>query len=244
MAKTDKDILPDKEKWEFDQSVTDCFEDMLKRSIPMYDEMRRLTFLFGKKYVQPNTVIMDLGTSRGDAIYPFVFYFGEANEYMAVEVSEPMREYVSKRFLRERMNGYMDIVPYDLRKDFPKTRNASLVLCVLTLQFIPIEYRQKILKQIFASLQRGGALIIVEKVLGEGTHIEDKMIDVYHDFKEMNGYSREEINRKRLQLEGVLVPLTAKMNEDMFRKAGFNEVDCFYRWGNFAGWICVKERRE
>ena len=58
--------------------------------------------------------------------------------------------------------------------------------------------------------------------------------------KRENGYTEEEIQRKRLSLEGALVPLTARMNEDMLRGAGFHEVDCFWRWMNFAGWIAVK----
>lgn len=32
--------LPQGDKWEFDAGVTECFEDMLRRSIPQYDVMR------------------------------------------------------------------------------------------------------------------------------------------------------------------------------------------------------------
>mgnify|MGYP001601651293 CR=1 FL=1 len=66
------------------------------------------------------------------------------------------------------------------------------------------------------------------------------MVDAYHELKERHGYSREEIDRKRLALEGVLVPVTARWNEDMLRRAGFREVDCVWRWMNFAGWGAVK----
>jgi tRNA (cmo5U34)-methyltransferase len=58
--------------------------------------------------------------------------------------------------------------------------------------------------------------------------------------KERNGYSREEIARKALALEGVQVPLAASWNEAMLRRARFTEVDCFWRCWNFAGWIAVK----
>ncbi|MGH3921557.1 MAG: hypothetical protein ACRDS1_01640 [Pseudonocardiaceae bacterium] len=42
-------------------------------------------------------------------------------------------------------------------------------------------------------------------------------------------YTQEEIDRKRLSLEGVLVPVTAKWNVEMLRAAGFQQVDCFWR---------------
>ena len=44
-----------------------------------------------------------------------------------------------------------------------------------------------------------------------------------------------------LALEGKLVPVTAHWNEELLRNAGFAQVECFWRWCNFAGWIAVKE---
>ena len=43
-----------------------------------------------------------------------------------------------------------------------------------------------------------------------------------------------------LDLEGVLVPVSAAMNERFLRNAGFAKVECFWRWMNFAAWIAVK----
>ena len=50
----------------------------------------------------------------------------------------------------------------------------------------------------------------------------------------------DDIDRKALSLEGVLVPVTAKWNEELLQMAGFRQVDCFWRWMNFAGWIAIK----
>lgn len=33
---------------------------------------------------------------------------------------------------------------------------------------------------------------------------------------------------------------TAKWNEELLQMSGFREIDCFWRWVNFAGWIAVK----
>jgi tRNA (cmo5U34)-methyltransferase len=52
-------------------------------------------------------------------------------------------------------------------------------------------------------------------------------------------YSAEEIEAKRLALEGVLVPLTARWNEQMLRNAGFRHVESIWRCMNFCGWIAV-----
>src|SRR5262249_48396189 len=71
--------------------------------------------------------------------------------------------------------------------------------------------------------------------------IDGLMVDLYYRLKRENGYTREEIDRKRFALEGVLVPVTARWNEELLRGAGFRQVDYFWRWMNFAGWIAVKE---
>ena len=83
-------------------------------------------------------------------------------------------------------------------------------------------------------------MIVVEKILGDGIASDTMLTDIYYDLKKENGYSEESIARKRLSLEGVLVPVTAKWNEDLLRQAGFQEVECIWRWMNFAGCVGVK----
>ena len=86
----------------------------------------------------------------------------------------------------------------------------------------------------------GGAFILVEKVLGSSAPVDAILTDLYEDLKRRNGYSQQNIDRKRLSLEGVLVPLTAGWNENLLRRAGFGDVECFWRSLNFAGWVAVK----
>ena len=88
-------------------------------------------------------------------------------------------------------------------------------------------------------LKPGGRLIYVEKVLGE-SRLDQDMVDIYYDHKREMGYTEEQIERKRLSLEGVMVPITAKWNEELLVKAGFHTVDSFWRWMNFAGWVAIK----
>jgi tRNA (cmo5U34)-methyltransferase len=227
-------------RWAFDDDVTECFEDMLARSIPQYEVMRRACFDLGCRYVQYRTDIVDLGCSRGDALDPFVRRYGCHNRYVGVEVSPPMLEVARQRYQGYIASGVAEIRADDLRTAYPPSR-ASLTLCVLTLQFTPIEYRQAIVRNIFKATVPGGALILVEKVIGATAETDAALVALYHSLKAENGYSGDEIDRKRLALEGVLVPVTAKWNEELLRAAGFQEVECFWRWMNFAGWVAVRE---
>jgi len=226
-------------KWQFDAEVTDVFEEMLRRSIPQYDVMRKAVFEIAARFAREKTAIIDLGCSRGDALDPLVNRFGAYNRFVGVEVSQPMLEAARKRFQGYIDCGVVSIRDMDLRHQFPPER-ASVILSVLTLQFTPIEYRLKIVREAFNALIPGGVLILVEKVLGTSADLDAMLVGLFHGMKRDNGYSQEEIDRKRLSLEGVLVPVTASWNEQLLHQCGFSEVECFWRYLNFAGWVAVK----
>jgi tRNA (cmo5U34)-methyltransferase len=230
---------PATERWEFDQSVTDVFDDMLDRSIPDYRQMRALVFDLAAPFVTPDSTIADLGTSRGEAFVPFLNRFGAANRYVGLEISEPMVAAAKLRFATY-PGDLVRIEKSDLRTDRFPFVDASVVLSILTLMFVPINYRIPIVARIYDSLNAGGAFVLVEKVLPDGAALDPVFVDRYHRLKRDNGYTTDEIERKRFALEGVQVPITARMNEQLLRDAGFRAVDCFWRWVNFAGWIAIK----
>jgi tRNA (cmo5U34)-methyltransferase len=225
--------------WQFDESVTNVFSDMLKRSIPQYEVMRRTVFDIGMRHAKPDTAVVDLGCSRGDALAPFVESLGSLNRYVGVEVAPPMLSAARDRFSQQIATGLVTIRSLDLREDYPAAE-ASVTLCVLTLQFIPLEHRQRVLHDAYANTQPGGAFVLVEKVLGSTSGLNAMMVDVYYSRKREAGYTEEEVQRKKLALEGVLMPVTAQWNAQLLRDAGFREVDCFWRWMNFAGWVAIK----
>jgi len=223
--------------WEFNSDVTDVFDDMLMRSIPGYVEMRRLTTSIASRFAQRDSFIVDLGCSRGGAISNLIEILDESINFLGVEISAPMREAAVQSF--KKFGDRVKIVDMDLKSDFPKV-NSSVILSVLTLQFIPIEYRQGILQKVYNSLIPNGAFIIVEKVLGNNSVTNELFIQEYYKLKGQNGYTPEQINTKRKSLEGILVPVTSDWNQDLLKNSGFSSFDCFWRNLNFAGWIAIK----
>ncbi len=237
MSETSLGHYPAAPRWEFDAEVTRVFEDMLRRSIPQLDVMRGIVSELTARYRVPQTSIVDLGASRGDAIAPLVD-LPWSNTYDLVECSEPMANVCRSRFAGD---ARVRVHHHDLRAGYPSVIcNASVTLCVLSLQFTPIQHRQRILRDVFRTTMPGGALILVEKVLGSDAEADEALVALYHDMKERNGYSREEIDRKAAALEGVLVPVTARWNEELLRAAGFDTVECVWRCLSFAGWLAVR----
>lgn len=222
-------------KWEFDEEVTNCFTNMISRSIPNYDTMRSLCYNLGKHFVREGSKVVDMGCSNGLSCEAFIENFPNALFYL-YDVSEPMLEVCRKKFYKK---NNVFINNNDLRYGLP-IGEADLIISSLTLQFTPIEYRQNILQDVYDKLNVGGAFILIEKVLGNSAKLDNLFVDEYYAIKKDNGYTQEQIANKRKSLEGVLVPLTASFNEHLLHQVGFKYVDCFFRCLNFSGWIAIK----
>ena len=238
MSSTDK--VKQQGKWKFDKEVAESFDDMLERTIPMYNVMRQTVSHLGALHIQKNTDVVDLGCSRGGAIIDLVKMMEKQKNievfFRGYEISDPMLEIATKRF-----KSYKNVIieKFDLRNGFPNVR-ASLIICNLTLMFIPLEHRQRVVQDIYNHLVPGGGLLLVEKVLGNDNIINKRLVYVHELHKKQNGYSIDDIERKKINLEGVLMPLSSKWNEELLSHSGFRHIDCFWRHMNFTGWLAVK----
>lgn len=230
-------VIP-KQKWEFDADVANCFANMLERSIPDYRSMRSLVYELGEKFIKSDTIITDIGCSTGLAVEPFFKKHGDDNTYFLCDNSEAMIEVCKDKFSVGIANGYVELVNGNFY-EIQMRKNQSLVLSILSMQFMPTAYRQNMINTIYNSLNPGGAFIFVEKIIAdEGT--DDLNVDLYYQMKRENGYTDEKIMQKRKSLENVLSPLKAEWNVDMLHEAGLKKVDMFWRCLNFCGWVAIK----
>ena len=232
------------ENWEFDEDVAEVFTDMLERSIPDYHTMRKLVDQVAEHFIKPNTRFVDLGCANGLSAEGIIAnHYKEVISYLS-DVSEPMLAKCRERYKKQIEEGYVHITRLDLTKHPIGYgcfwNGCSVILSCLTLQFIPIEYRQGIIESVYSSLNKGGAFILVEKVLGNSSEIGNIFTSIYYNMKRENQYTEEQIASKRKSLEGVLCPLTEEMNISMLKMAGFRKIDTFWKHMNFCGIIAIK----
>ena len=233
MADEHDTTMPDG-PWAFDEEVTAVFGDMLSRSIPGYREMRSLVHRVGMYYATPDYAMLDLGCSRGDTIASFLAK-GAFGRYVGIDASAPMTDFASLRF---EAHANVDIRHGDLLAGYWGMQHAGLVTSVLTAQFVPVEERLRLF-QMVRSVLPTGAFILVEKVSGMNGSSNDLLDHLYDDHKRREGYTDEAIIRKKAALEGVLVPVSAQLNEAWLYSAGFTSVEMFWRNLNFAGWVAT-----
>jgi tRNA (cmo5U34)-methyltransferase len=230
-------------KWEFNEEVTNCFENMLSRSIPQYEVMRELTKKIIDYKINNENLdkfnLLDICCSNGLSLRDIVNKYKARGNYLGIDISEPMLEKANELFKNEINDGYVSIQNIDLRNNFP-INNYDIITSILGILFIPIQYRQNIIQHIYDNLKDNGIFIMIEKVIGNSADLDNMMVDIYYDMKANNGYTKEQIERKKLSLEGVQVPVTSNWNIDLLKQAGFRKVDVFWRWMNFEGYIAIK----
>ena len=215
--------------FEFNQSVTNVFDDMLNRSVPFY----RNILLQIAEQIKPHPNIVDLGCSIGGLI-PFLKESHEEFSYLGIDKSPAMiqkaKQYESKN-IQFKEGDIADKLEFD---------NPTAIVCNLVLQFIDPDKRKGCIQGYFNSLLPGGQLLIVEKVHQEDPELQAMYKRYYHALKRANGYSIEEIENKDRALDGVLITKPVSFYETALKSAGFQAVDMFFKWYNFVGFIAVK----
>jgi len=223
----------------FDEKVAQVFPDMIRRSVPGYGHVIGSSGLIAKRYVQPNTVIYDLGCSLGATTLAIANQVtAEGCRIIAVDNSEAMLAQ-ARSTLSDRL---VDPLPIDwVLSDIAQMEfePCSVVALNFTLQFIQQDQREKLLSDIHHALCPGGALILAEKIIQEDAQSQETLNELHLDFKRANGYSELEIAGKRQAIENVLVPETAKAHIDRLTRVGFQEVTEFFHCLNFKAWIAI-----
>ncbi len=225
----------------FGHKVAGVFDDMVGRSVPFYHEIQRMTGELVADFAAEGTAIYDLGCSTGTTFLQIAQSVpAERNvRYVGIDSSPEMLELAKEKLSGPGFGRPFELQCADLNQGV-RIDNASVVLMVLTLQFIRPLYRQRLIRSICEGLTDNGALILVEKVLGENSTFNRLFIEHYYEMKKENGYSELEIAQKREALENVLIPYRLEENKELLHEQGFRHVDVFFKWYNFCAIIATK----
>jgi tRNA (cmo5U34)-methyltransferase len=223
----------------FGEKVASVFDDMLDRSVPFYTEMQRMIAEMATDFAVEGTNVYDLGCSTGTTLLNLDASVRDGVKLIGLDNSEAMLKRCRQKLVQRGLKHEFELVCADLNQGV-SIQNASMVLMVLTLQFVRPLYRSGLAKAILQGMNENGCLILVEKVLGEDSLFNRLFIKYYYDLKKRNGYSGMEIAQKREALENVLIPYKLLENREMLLQAGFRYCDVFFKWYNFSGIVAVK----
>ncbi|MDO8748021.1 MAG: carboxy-S-adenosyl-L-methionine synthase CmoA [Candidatus Omnitrophota bacterium] len=225
--------------FDFGAKTAAVFDDMLIRSVPLYNELQHMIGEITSEFAQDKTNIYDVGCSTGTTLITIDKIVRKNVSLIGVDYSRAMLDKCRERFKKERIKNKIELVCGDLN-DGVNIHNASVVILNLTLQFVRPLYRDNIIRNIYAGLNEKGCLILVEKVLGDDSTFNSMFIKFYYEMKKRNGYTETEIAHKREALENVLIPYRLDENKQLLMRNGFSCQDIFYKWYNFCGIVAIK----
>jgi len=223
-------------KFEFDEAVASVFDDMLSRSVPFYDEVRKLIIALILSEQEAGKKVLDLGSSTAKFLLSLHSKMEVELQLKGLDNSQAMLDRAEQKcaaFGADIDLELADMLNYEYK-------NEDVIVANYTLQFIRPMQRIELIKKLYRGLNGKGVFIFSEKVVFKDKKLDKELIDVYYDYKKEQGYSEYEIAQKREALENVLIPFTIEENIQMCREAGFNSVDTIFQWANFVTFVAKK----
>jgi len=223
-------------KFEFDQAVASVFDDMLSRSVPFYDEVRKLVISLILAEEKEGMKVLDLGSSTAKFLLDLHSKMSIPMKLKGLDNSQAMLDRAEQKcqaFGASIELELADMLEYDYE-------NEDIIVANYTLQFIRPMQRLELVKKLYNGLNDEGIFIFSEKVVFKDKKLDKELIDIYYAYKKEQGYSEYEIAQKREALENVLIPFTIEENIRMCKDAGFKQIDTVFQWANFVTFIAKK----
>jgi len=227
---------PIEKKFEFDEAVASVFDDMLSRSVPFYDEVRKLVIALILTEEDEGKKVLDLGSSTAKFLLDLHSKMQTNMKLKGLDNSQAMLDRA-----KQKCQAFGANIELELADMLAYTyKDEDIIVANYTLQFIRPMQRIELVKKLYEALHEDGLFIFSEKVVFKDKKLDKDLIDIYYGYKKEQGYSEYEIAQKREALENVLIPFTIEENIQMCREAGFESVDTIFQWSNFVTFVAKK----
>ena len=101
--------------FQFDATVADVFQDMIKRSVPGYGLILQLIGSFAERYSQPNSNVYDLGCSLGASTLQLRQHVPSTCHVVGIDSSSAMIERCQANLARDRSAATYELKNDDIR---------------------------------------------------------------------------------------------------------------------------------
>lgn len=206
------------------------YDDAIRRRIPLYREIQTLMaslLPFPKKeYLR----VLDLGCGTGETSISLLKEYPLAR-VTGIDSSPDMLEAARKKV--KHTTWRVDFLCQDIRA-FRLDGEFDVIVSGFSLHFLTPDEKEEILRKCLALLKDGGMFIDSEAVLSPSEKIYNIYMDKWKDFMRSNGFSDEEIGSHILKFLRDVKPMTVDNQLGLMSKAGFRDVECYFKYLNWA----------
>lgn len=224
-------------KLEFDHKTAAEYDKGIRRNLPTYDPMLRLSQTFLRANLKEKASLLIVGGGGGNELNAL----GPTNtewKFTVVDPSKAMLEVAAMKTEQLDMGNRVEFVEGTIER-IPSDHTFDAATCILVLHFIPdINEKLKLLKHIKSLLQPNAPFVLVSKY-GDPNSLEFKeLINLWKN------YWLDTTNLSEQKVEELMAStLTeASISEEEIRRllseAGFHRIAHFFKTNHFGGWIC------
>lgn len=209
--------------WTFkNKGVAKEFDTHVRESLPWYDLVSGAVAHTVRHYLPENGVMYDIGASTGN-IGKLLDESLTARKAKLISIENAAE--MAEHFEAQGTLEIADCTTYDYQP-------FDVATIFLVLMFLTMEQRQNLIANLIAKCNKGGAIIIVDKIETKANYIGTINRRLTLAGKVATGVSPEQIIAKELSLAGIQRPLQANELPEIAEQ--------FFRFGEFAGWIIEK----
>ncbi len=227
-------------KLTFDQDTATEYDRGIRRTLPTYDELVRLTTTALRMETSKNANVLVIGAGGGNELLEF----GEFNPgwtLTAVDPSKPMlaeaRTKVEARIGLSRVDFVLGSAQ-DVRTNHP----FDAASCLLVLHFIEDEeVKAEMLREIRKRLKPGAPFVIASMVGDREDPSFNELFTLWrHSWIDRSSLTEAEVlvMEKTVRALSFVPPNTV---EQLLREAGFGRITQFFQTTFFSAWMCVAE---
>lgn len=223
----------------FNTELAAEYEKGIRRTLPSYDTMLRLTQTYFQLVLPPEAKFLVVGAGSGNEISQLAEQKPDWS-FVGIDPAEAMLHFATER-LKDLPNNITLLHGTLLETELPITP-FDAASCILVLHFIK-SYEEKLatLKMIAQHLKPGAPLVLVSKYGQLGSTETELQFDLWRAYwLQHTKLSLEQV----ADMEQSIRSLSFLREEDiltLLQEAGFTQPSRFFATTLFGGWICHKQ---
>ncbi len=219
----------------FYDDLAASYNDIIYRCAPRYEEMQDTLLEYIPADLQPE-YILDLGCGTGNLTLKVMEAFPHA-QVVALDLSAEILDVAQRQCGDDRVS----YLQQDFNQlDLPDSR-IDLVVSSIAIHHIDDPAKQRLFRDVFASLRPGGVFTFVDQFRGETPAIYDQHMKVWKRFADSKGVPPEEWEMWMEHQEQHDYHATVGEQMEWLAEAGFTQVDCLWK---HVLWTLLTARKE
>jgi tRNA (cmo5U34)-methyltransferase len=218
--------------WTFEsKEIVETFDNHVREQLPWYDLLTTAVVYIARNYMPKGCIITEIGVSTGNMTKALLPTFDERDgcSYQAIDASPMMCDVFNVNIQHPLVTCYEADILDILDDDMDGIDTSHVTILFLTLMFIRVDERERLIKTLINNSYKGGCIIVVDKVLDHGGYFATVLKRLTMHFKLQQGAKPEDVLAKEMSLSGVQIPIDpAILGPDAKQ---------FFRMGEFAGWV-------